>query len=216
MAVFWNVWENRLNMKNYKKGSATLIVFIIVLVVIAGLGYYIYTQKNTSQQLVSEDQSTKNTDQTVNWKTYLNTKYGFKFKYPANFEVRNMNLTKISNRESLVELTNSSDTIRVVYTTGSVLDLSTAKYGTDKISFDEKTNQWVRTTPNGNTNLLVTEKISPQFTVSGLPYFGNHTGISAGDIIPLSHTTFILISADNGGSIRDVVDEITSTFELIQ
>ncbi|MBU4590644.1 hypothetical protein L6250_01500, partial [Candidatus Parcubacteria bacterium] len=54
-----------------------VILIAVVLVVAGGTGYYFY---KTSQEL--EEIGEEVVDETADWKTYRNEKYGYSFKYP--------------------------------------------------------------------------------------------------------------------------------------
>lgn len=61
-------------MKN-QKGITPVIIALIVAVILGG-GYLVIKAQNSKKTVV--------TDETVNWKTYTNTEYGFEFKYPPS------------------------------------------------------------------------------------------------------------------------------------
>lgn len=88
-----------MNNQNKKSGSVYLPIILIVIILGAiGAGGYVYT-KNQNQLVVTPtpittpDNSfktlpvTTTTDETANWKTYKSEKYGFEFKYPAEWRV---------------------------------------------------------------------------------------------------------------------------------
>jgi len=90
---------------NAKKGFAPLILLIIFAVVAIGGGTYIYSKKkktadvnsniqatstvettsSTSSGPISSQPTTSSNSNTANWKTYINSKYGFEFKYPLKY-----------------------------------------------------------------------------------------------------------------------------------
>lgn len=68
-------------MKNSQK------ILIVILIVIIAIGGY-FTLK-TKQQPIAQQILVTSVDDTVNWKTYINTKYGYEFKYPENVGIIN-------------------------------------------------------------------------------------------------------------------------------
>ncbi len=62
-------------MENSKKGSAVLVTFIGIVVLVAAGGYYFVSQKD--RPIIVEE--------TSQWKTYTNTKYGYKISFPDSF-----------------------------------------------------------------------------------------------------------------------------------
>jgi Tfp pilus assembly protein PilE len=87
-------------MKNHNRGSVTLIPLIIAVLIIAGLGYYIYsrnqnllqasnnTSVNTQTNVKGNTRQdyTPSSNQTAGWTTYT-SKYGFSFDYPSDILV---------------------------------------------------------------------------------------------------------------------------------
>jgi len=79
-----------------KEMSKTLITILLVFIVIAG-GYFAwqYWPKGQPVQPVVNNQVVNNrqnqnqipTDETADWKTYTNERYGFEVRYPSNYEV---------------------------------------------------------------------------------------------------------------------------------
>lgn len=71
------------HMKNslYKKGFALVVIAVIIAVVVGG--GYLAVKKLKVHSVTSEIQS----PETVGWKTYTNTKYGFKMEYPAGYSL---------------------------------------------------------------------------------------------------------------------------------
>ncbi len=70
-------------MKKYKKGSATIVLIIVIL--IASIGYMYYKQSVPSEQV--EDGSQNNTESSTNLKVWKNNKLGYQFAYPADTKV---------------------------------------------------------------------------------------------------------------------------------
>jgi len=78
-----------------QKGNINTALLVLLVIVVAGaVGYFIWAQKSpttptgqqpTVQQPAIQLSSVK--DETANWKTYRNEKYGFEFKYLSNFKI---------------------------------------------------------------------------------------------------------------------------------
>lgn len=68
-------------MKNQKGFVVPLVIAIVALLAIGG-GTYVYVKNN--KEKVDKVEEIENQDQTADWKTYTNGKYGFEFKYPKN------------------------------------------------------------------------------------------------------------------------------------
>ena len=64
-----------------QKGFINILLPIAVLVFVAiGAGIYFYSDKSTNENIVQS-----NPEETTNWKTYRNEKYGFEFEYPSKW-----------------------------------------------------------------------------------------------------------------------------------
>lgn len=80
-------------MPNTKRGFGVVGIIIIILLALGG-GAYLWSQKKVEAPS-STDVPTDNSfttlsqpDETASWKTYKNDKYGFEFKYPSNYKIR--------------------------------------------------------------------------------------------------------------------------------
>ncbi|MDO8590454.1 MAG: hypothetical protein Q7R65_00565 [bacterium] len=78
----------------YKKGFAP-VALIVILVILAGGGYILVKKSKVQspkqetkveQNVVSGTENQTVTDETKDWKTYKNDKYGFEFKYPIGYK----------------------------------------------------------------------------------------------------------------------------------
>ena len=154
------------------------------------------------------------------WKTYTNSQYGFSFQYPTTYQAQNpdSNLMSLPSKTNVVELHGSPDNILVTYASGSTLDESSGKYGTDKIYFDTTKNQWMRTTVvsiGDGRQHTETTVITLSYGNGGLAYFSDDTGISVSTIIPLSHNSFVIMGiADNSPGDESVLSNIAATFTI--
>lgn len=62
------------------KGIKFFVLFIVIVLFFAGIYYVSFSNKQSSQIQSPE---------TIGWKTYTNSKYGFSVKYPESWEVNN-------------------------------------------------------------------------------------------------------------------------------
>ncbi len=174
---------------------------------------------NASSTPVNGSVASSTATSTAGWKTYTNSQYGFSFQYPTSYQAQNpdSNLMKLPNKTDVVELYGSPDNIFVTYASGSVLN-GNAKQEIDNIYYDTTKNQWTRTTivsiGNGRQNTDTTA-ITPSYGSSGLAYFSDDSGISVSRIIPLSHSSFVIIGiADNSPEDESVLSSIAATFTI--
>ena len=65
------------------KGYMSVIVIIALVVIVAG--YFVFYKKSVP---VAQQPIPAQKDQTTDWKTYKNDKYGFEFKYPSTYLVK--------------------------------------------------------------------------------------------------------------------------------
>jgi hypothetical protein len=74
-------------MKNNQKGFVSLVI-VGALVIIIGMSAYFAWHNKSSESIVNQvEENTTSKDDTSNWKTYINTKYGFWIKYPSNYKL---------------------------------------------------------------------------------------------------------------------------------
>ncbi len=188
---------------------AGIITIILLGAAFGGLAYW---HRNSNQAENSK---------TANWKTYTNTEYGFELEYSKNYNFKTPEEVKVAQPNLITDngfigaFYGTPDDIYITYKSGSILDLSSGKYGPKKIYFDAKTNQWmIIHSIGGDSPNTITEKLIPSYTDNNLPYFINAEGIGHTDIVPLSHNTFILISAADSGEIREIINNIATTFKI--
>ena len=88
-------------MKNNTRGAISIWLVVLVVVVVAGVGYFAFNSSKTPQPEQIQNQPQGNlpsngsddenqvvaTDETLGWQTYRNEKYSFEFKYPNNIKV---------------------------------------------------------------------------------------------------------------------------------
>lgn len=85
-------------LRSRQEGFVPLVLLIIIAVVVIGGSVYYYSQKVPNTEVKTTNQATT-TVQTVGWKTYSNTKYGFEFKYPQTFEVQGTDVISIAPKD---------------------------------------------------------------------------------------------------------------------
>lgn len=78
-------------MQNLKQGLGLVIGIIIVAILAVG-GYFVYQKVSNVdwgyyKSSNAKENGAKAVAEMANWKTYLNAKYGFEFKYPPGFKV---------------------------------------------------------------------------------------------------------------------------------
>src|SRR3989344_2635400 len=82
-------------METSQRGSVPIALLTIAAIVVVGIGIYYYSRPGSSpisESSIKTDVSTVGTNSatmiaisTEGWKTYSNKKFGFEFKYPANW-----------------------------------------------------------------------------------------------------------------------------------
>ena len=87
------------------------VLLVVLLIAVAIGGYLLYTNysNNRSKVTTSVVQQTTQpspspSDETANWKTYTNTKYGFSFKYPSNLVVAEQDTIQLTNEASMPQV----------------------------------------------------------------------------------------------------------------
>lgn len=74
-----------------KKGFTSLILLLTIAAILAisGGAYYWWKQKTSFINDITGSNPAQQSiqDETKDWKTYRNDKYGFEFKYPSNFDI---------------------------------------------------------------------------------------------------------------------------------
>lgn len=85
-------------MKQKGQSAILMLLGILILVGVAGGAYFLGSQTPPKPQnpvvtsspqstMVSQNIPSSVVDETVNWKTYTSTKYGYSFKYPDSLEI---------------------------------------------------------------------------------------------------------------------------------
>lgn len=73
--------------KSSQSGFSAIILAVIIILVVAGGGFIAWKQGWMPKYFVATQTPTPalTSDETANWKTYVNDDYGFEFKYPQTF-----------------------------------------------------------------------------------------------------------------------------------
>lgn len=76
-------------MKNLQKGF--VVPLVIAIVAVLAIGWGVYYSRTNKHQFEQSNTSLKNTtdNQNVDWKTFSDTQFGFRFKYPPDWKVNN-------------------------------------------------------------------------------------------------------------------------------
>lgn len=100
------------------KFPLTAILGILVLILIGLSGYLFYLNQSLKKELISLSPSPIATSiPTNNWSTYVNSKYGYSFKYPSDLIIlgveNGLGLTDITKESTGVDLDNSNFEISI-------------------------------------------------------------------------------------------------------
>ncbi len=113
-----------------QRGNFLLIVGVVVLVLVIGAGaYYLGVNKDSSSTNIKNQQiqvspttqssptglPTGFTDETANWKTYTNKKYGIEFEYPKELYIWSDHYNNPNNENSLSLNQDDCENIQAAY-----------------------------------------------------------------------------------------------------
>lgn len=107
---------------NKKIASEIAIGVIVLIAIIVGVLLWIQnkkeipiiTQTEVTKPIVSVSQPTTQTeavDETANWQTYTNTKYGFEFKHPKGWSVKEDNAGNMPKETAFTVFSSTNDLI---------------------------------------------------------------------------------------------------------
>ena len=198
--------------------SATLIILliIVILAVVGGVWYYEAHQVphnipqpspplSTTQPVVANSTTTPTSSSMLGWKTYTNDLYGFSFKYPPNYTVKNNTL---NNNEVPYFSIDSPTTAKMFQETGGE--------SSDEIRIYPAENQ---DELNGNFGLSIPVLASANYfqsqTSSAVTYLGSMTTINGNlgfklDSVGESEVIDTLFQKPNGVWM-DVETQLTGT-----
>ncbi len=87
---------------NNQKGFANIVLIVVIVVLVGVVGYFTFVKKSepvvqqttpppiTTESSTSQQPSPAPINETANWKTYINNKYGIVVKYPSGWEAKNL------------------------------------------------------------------------------------------------------------------------------
>lgn len=182
-----------------KKNIFLITIIVVILTVAVTLYYFVITENinNTDQPSVPNiREATQLDNKTVSWNTYQNEEYGFKIKYPSDWEIR-----KTANEFAIKSPGGDINPVLHI----SFVD---EEYSTILATEQDKFNKWQKQIieePSGKINDIV---------MSGNPakeflYFS-----------PVGFVEQIIIMSKNGQTVRinsfkdSILDPVLATFEL--
>ncbi|MBI2268027.1 MAG: hypothetical protein HYU80_01105 [Candidatus Blackburnbacteria bacterium] len=97
--------------KDPQRGFAAFVLLFVVLLVGVGAGAYYYGKGSLKLPVVAPQVSpsseistpSSTTDETVNWKVYMDQRYGFSFKYPSDWDTTNLGTSLVVAPQSVVD-----------------------------------------------------------------------------------------------------------------
>ena len=119
--------------------SLSVLITIIIMIVLAGIGYYFLNQnfqnqKDDLQAQITDLQNQVKTSEstptsavdTSDWKTYTNTKFGYVFKYPSDYTLDN------PSESTEYEGMSNSDTDVKIFTTNTKTGQALVEFSADQ------------------------------------------------------------------------------------
>lgn len=229
-----------------KSNLSLLLLFVITLLFGAVGGYYLGVNKNqlvTPSQLTTPPSQQTNPlatpDETANWKTYTNEKYGFEFKYPENYSYTDkFKIQEESSFSTFYELNFKKDIYKNVAQNPAIhfVAINTTKdiqtYLHDELqqeissweTFKKESGLYGNEIPNINKtenviiNTISFTKVSRERSPSApnnkeIQYF-----FKKGDVLYILYTNYGSYNPDtkeDGSSEIKTLDQILSTFKFL-
>jgi len=182
------------------------IILVVIAVILAG-GIIYCALKLVRTTPITIDKTTL-VDETTNWKVYYNSNYGFSFKYPANWEVRDQTSVNQKIDSSLKLLVGANpqnegqDMVYDVVVFSGTVDIVAKKY---------------KTSANNNSTIISDTTITK---------YGAQTRaiVIKNNITNLNYTTYYIQKGDNvfqltgpsdgNGNDTTIANKIANTFEF--
>lgn len=124
-----------------QKGFIKDTVIIILAILLLGGGYFYFSKKPAYAPADNANISQKVSDETADWKTYRNEKYGFEFKYPKYFEIISDNI----NSGSFKSKTTDSLSFKVYDRSLDDFEYVVQSDSFMRFKYNRELNQWIAT-----------------------------------------------------------------------
>lgn len=199
-----------------QKGLAPILIVLILAVLIGG--YLVYqNQPKPTPSPQPTNQLSPASDETANWKTYTNSKYGFSFKYPSDLVVSEPGSIRLTNEVPMSQVA-SDKYINILIFVHSIDPQIDLKKWVEKDT--------TRNRPDGTVGSIVVGTIE-NYKSSSLQGFTYHGGAE----VNIKHVViqkkdniidFTLDCYQTGCSYKDnpdaerIFNQILSTFKFTQ
>lgn len=192
-----------------QKGFATPILILVALLILGGLSGAYFLGKSSAPKtpvqstVTPKSQPTQTADETANWKTYTNTKYGFSFKYPQVFTVK---LTSAEQEMISIEDQNKQSFLLIIYNNPNSLSLK---------DYEKKNTGESGMGPNiyyKNAELIKFQNFEAYYNKEEISCFskcGSYVWVNKDKIYKLTG------SSQNQSNQKIILDNILSTFKFL-
>ncbi len=206
--------------------SRTLAYAIVILVVAAGV--YLYsktaptetTDQNGSQATTTPDQTTPAPATTTQSTapapeprtSYVDKAFGFSFSYPTAWKVETKNVARYG--DAIVLTKPDGDSIIIGKVSGTEVQDDDAKFGSVTYYFNSGAGTWMWMGDDDRGDAVLPAVATPIFsTDSGLQVLAGR-GRWKTDIVPLSHTKFLIVNMTGSGYTKDL-DPLVKTIAAL-
>jgi hypothetical protein len=198
--------KNNKNMNQTQKGFSKYFIIILVVLVIGGIGFYLWQQTRLAiidNQIKEEDLTV---DETANWKTYRSEDYNFEIKYPPEASME-------------IDPRFEGDVFNMLFPNeGAPISIYVYQNPQEYTLNSKELNQWIEKNDLSQKVLGETESIKIDNT-DAIKYFANESGSPSPHTVLTSKGKFIYkIDAYiyEGSRINDIIfNQILSTFKFV-